>query len=1102
MKNALIHSLPKSVFREIEEPIRAEIFGTTRLESHAEGLAHAQTVTDNPRRGRDLSPRIRENRKVLEAAYHSILHAIKKKRAITPAAEWLIDNFHIVRAQLKDIRDHLPPEYYRELPKIAEGPLAGYPRVYGIAWAFVAHTDSRFDPDLLKIFLSAYQKVQPLTIGELWAVPITLRLVLIENLRRIAAQIVGAQRARLEADQIADSLLGLGDAEHRTVEEVIRSLQKQPIIRSFAVQLLQRLRFQEAHAGSLLQYLDQKLAADGQVIETCVTAEHNRQSMANITARNIITSSRLMSAFDWPEFFEQTSLVDQILREGSDFASMDFATRDRYRHRIEELARHSPLSEIEVAQTVVADPGYHLIGDGRFEFEKSIRFKAGVHTKFLRWYTKNGVFLYLGSIFILSILISLSVVSLATNEALAALPRVTIFPLIFLLASEVAIACVNRWTIALLGPKHLPRLNLKKGISEKYRTFIVVPTMLTDEAKIREQLEQIEIHFLSNQDDNVYLALLTDFADSTHEHSDGDDRLIEVVSHELKLLNDRHPVKTGQHQRFSIYHRRRVFNSHEGRWMGWERKRGKLHEFNRLLLGAKDTTYWPFFGRQLCIPSDVRYVITLDADTKLPRGSVGQLVGTMAHPLNQPRFDEATGRVVSGYGILQPRITPTLPTRQDNTILRRLSASRSGIDPYASAVSDVYQDLFEEGSYTGKGIYDLAAFERTMQNRIPENAILSHDLLEGNFVRCGFLSDVELFEDFPSHIGVATLRSHRWIRGDWQLLPWIFGSRGRSISIIGRWKMLDNLRRSLVAPTGFFLFFISGILPGVSPYPLFALLVMSLLSPSLITLWSDLWTQRRHTSILQHLFLAYEEFRTGLAHAFLSLVLLPHSAWTSLDAIVRVLYRIYISRKKLLEWTTAAQAKGSASLDLRSFVRSMRGALFLTAVGLVSVCLFNSTFYYFMFPLLVLWLTSPALARHFSLPSKVRILRPVKSADIILFHSTARRIWRFFTTFVTTEDNFLPPDNYQEDPKPEVAHRSSPTNFGLYLLSILAARDFGWIGISEAVERMEATLNSLLQLPRHEGHFFNWYDTKDLGRSNLDIFLLSITAISLVTFSP
>lgn len=1079
MRNVLSRSLPKSVFLELEEPIRAEIFGTTRLESHAESLAHTQTVTDNPRHGRNLLPRIRENRKVLEAAYHSILNAVEKKRAITPAAEWLIDNFHIVRSQLKDIRDHLPPEYYRELPKIAEGTIAGYPRVYGIAWAFIAHTDSRFDPDLLKIFLSAYQKVQPLTIGELWAVPITLRLMLIENLRRIAAQIVGAQRARFEADQIADSLLGLGDAKQYTVEEVIRSLQKQPNIRSFAVQLLQRLRFQEAHVGSLLQYLGQKLAADGQVFETCVTAEHNHQSMANSTARNIITSSRLMSAFDWQEFFEQTSLVDQILREGTDFASMDFATRDRYRHRIEELARHSPLSEIEIAQKVVADSGYHLLGDGRFEFEKSIRFKAGVHTRFLRWYTKNGVILYLGSIFILSILISLPVVSLATNEVLTGLPRVTIFPLIFLLASEVAIACVNRWTIALLGPKHLPRLNLEKGISEKYRTFIVVPTMLTDEVKIREQLEQIEIYFLSNQDDNIYLALLTDFADSTHEHSDGDDRLIEVVFHELKLLNDRHPVKTGQHPRFSIYHRRRVFNSHEGCWMGWERKRGKLHEFNRLLLGAKDTTYWPFFGRQLCIPGDIRYVITLDADTKLPRGSVAQLVGTMAHQLNQPRFDETTGRVVSGYGILQPRITPTLPTRQDNTIFRRLSASRPGIDPYASAVSDVYQDLFEEGSYTGKGIYDLAAFERTMQNRIPENAILSHDLLEGNFVRCGFLSDVELFEDFPSHIGVATLRSHRWIRGDWQLLPWIFGSRGRSISIIGRWKMFDNLRRSLVAPAGLFLFFISGILPGVSPYPLFALLVMSLLSPALITLWSDLCPRRRHTSLVQHLFLASEKFRTDLAHAFLSLVLLPHNAWTSLDAIVRVLYRIYISRKKLLEWTTAAQVKGSANLDVRSFIRSMRGALFLTSVGLISMYLFNSTFYSFLFPLFVLWLTSPALARHFSLPSRVQIKRPVKTADIILLHSTARRIWRFFSTFVTTEDNFLPPDNYQEDPKPEVAHRSSPTNFGLYLLSILAARDFGWIGISEAVERMEATLRSLLQLPRHEGHFFNWYDTKD-----------------------
>ena len=374
---------------------------------------------------------------------------------------------------------------------------------------------------------------------------------------------------------------------------------------------------------------------------------------------------------------------------------------------------------------------------------------------------------------------------------------------------------------------------------------------------------------------------------------------MEVAFYELKLLNERYPVKPSEHPRFAIYHRRRVFNPQEERWMGWERKRGKLHEFNRLLLGATDTTYQNNGGHGLSVPKGIRYIVTLDADTKLPRGAVAQLVGTMAHPLNHAKFNATEERVVSGYGILQPRSTPSLPTRHENTLYRKLSTVRSGIDPYASAVSDVYQDLFAEGSFTGKGIYDLVAFEKALKSRIPENSVLSHDLLEGNFARCGFLSDVEFFEDFPTHTGVASLRNHRWIRGDWQLLPWIFGRRGRVISAIGRWKMFDNLRRSLVAPAGITLFFVSMIFHGSRPIPLLVLLFASLFVSSLISLCSDLCSKRRTVSTAQHLAYSFQEFKTGIAQVLVSFVLLPHTAWTSIDAIVRVLYRMLISRKIL-----------------------------------------------------------------------------------------------------------------------------------------------------------------------------------------------------------
>lgn len=1077
-------SRSKSTFTEFEEPIRSEIFSNVRLENHAESLANAQTVMADPRKGRSLDTRVQENAWVLEEAYQELLESVEEKRAITPAAEWLIDNFHLVRAQLKDIRDHLPPEYYRELPKIAQGPLAGLPRVYGIAWAFVAHTDSRFDPDLLKVFLAAYQRVQPLTIGELWALPITLRLVLVENLRRLAARIIGSQRARIEANRLADSVLGVGEVPPQTVESAIASLAGRSISQPFAVQVLQRLRFQETRVGALLSYIDQLLAAEHKEIESLVTTEHNSQATANVTVRNIITSSRLMSAYDWSEFFEDSSYVDSVLREGSDFGLMDFATRDRYRHALETLARRSRLSEIEIAKRVVAlaklnsvDPGYYLIDEGRLEFERHIDYHPTLRRRLMRWYVGHGTLVYLGSILVLTMAATLLMLDQTILEATPLAVTFAIAIVGLLLSSEIAIAIVNRLTVAVLGPKHLPRLSFATKIPEDRRTFIVVPTLITHAHKVREQLEQLEVHYLANQDPQIYLALLTDFSDSRTEQNEDDAFLLATAADEIRFLNERHPVEPGQHQRFSIFHRRRVYNPCEERWMGWERKRGKLHEFNKLLLGATDTTYSAFAGESVRVPSGVRYVITLDADTKLPRGSAIQLIGTMSHSLNCPRFDERLNRVVSGYGILQPRVTPSLPSTQDTTIFQRLSTGRSGIDPYASAVSDVYQDLFSEGSFTGKGIYDVAAFERSLSGRIPENRVLSHDLLEGNFARCGFLSDVEFFEDFPSHITVAAMRSHRWTRGDWQLLPWIFGAKGRAISLIGHWKMFDNLRRSLVAPAGVVAFFLTFMIAKIFPWPLLGLLTISFAMPTLITLWVDLWPSRRNIPVLQHLSFTFDELLSGVERFVLAGILLPYTAVTSVDAILRATFRLFISGKKLLEWTPAAQSKTATSLSLRQFISSFRASVVVAVLGSVATFFFNRAYFPFTLPTMILWCFAPALAQYFSRPPRPRILRPLRAEDIQLLQSTARRTWRFFATFVTPEENFLPPDNFQEDPHPVIAHRSSPTNFGLYLLSALAAMDFGWIGKIETVERLEATLKSLAKLPRHRGHFYNWYET-------------------------
>ncbi len=1086
-------------FQVFQKPVRSEIFSAARLESQAEALAQYHIVSKHPRKGQHLGQRITANQRLLEKAYQHLLLAVDERRAITPAAEWLIDNFHIVRTQLKDIRDLLPPEYYQELPKLAAGPHKNYPRVYAIAWFFVAHTDSHFDAESLKRFLLAYQKVQPLTIGELWAIPITLRVVLIENLRRLAARIVGSQQARQQADQIADEVLGLGSEPSRPLLEVVKGLEKISFTIWFSVQFLQRLRFQDQKVEPLLKWIDQRLEKESLTPDTAVSIEHARQTAANASVRNIITSARLISAFNWQDFFEEVSLVDLVLRKNTIYPTLDFATRDRYRHSLEALALHSPYSQIEIANKLLllsekkdgnqkkqhdqraSELGYYLISKGRKILEKEIQFRLPWIENLSRGYLESSTELYIGGIVFLSFLI-LSLPTLATRQlGLSQIEMYVFFILGLVVASEIGAAIVNRITVALLGPKHLPRIDLEKGIPINLKTFVVVPTFLNNLDAISSQLEQLEIHYLANPEGYVHFALLTDWVDAQTEQLPSDQPLLQLAAERLKTLNEKYPPAPDGHSRFHIFHRKRQYNPQEEKWIAWERKRGKLHEFNRLLLGAQNTSYIPLPGSQIEVPEDVRYVITLDADTKMPKGSVAQLVGTMAHPLNEAHYDISKGRVTEGYGILQPRITPTLPTSREGTLFQSLSSGPSGVDPYASAVSDVYQDLFDEGSYTGKGIYNLRIFEKALEKRIPENSLLSHDLFEGSYARCGFLSDVEFFEDFPCHSLVSALRTHRWTRGDWQLLPWIIGRGGNTISIVGRWKMADNLRRSLFQPAAFFLLIFALTTPLRSAWVWGLFTLIALATPTLITFVADLYSKKRSVHVLEHLQFTFTDLFQGIQHTALSLVLLPYHAWLSCDAIIRVLYRLIISKKYLLEWTTAAQTKAAANLNIKGFFYEMRGALILTCLGILAVSILNPSGVFLGSLIFLAWLLSPFYAYVISCPLEEKTLRPMSDSDQKVLRLAGRRIWLFFSRFVKAEDHFLPPDNFQEEPNPVLAHRSSPTNFGLYLLSVFSARSFGWISLHDTIHHLSETLDSLQELPKYNGHFYNWYETTSLS---------------------
>ena len=1075
-----------------EHPIRFELFSTERLEQHAVSLAQAQKISRH-KKGHPLIPRMRENFRVLLDAYQSVAEVVREKRAVTPAAEWLLDNFHVIEEQVSDIQVDLPERYYRELPKLSEGALAGFPRVYGIAWALMAHTDSRFATDLLTVFVRAYQSVEPLSLGELWAIPITLRLLLVENLRRLAVRIMRSQAGRTLADAFVDQIEQAADHTDNPDPPLPAAvLPPVPLRQAYAVQILQRLH--DPHPGTAypLNFLNEWLNGEGVSLDEIVRREHADQIADNLTVRNIITSMRAISAFDWPRFVEDVSLVDQCLRTHDGYAGMDFLTRDRYRHAIEELAKRSPHAEVEIARRVIdkvrrvgencmdtdireRDPGHYLINAGRRGFEDEVGFQPSIKQRLLRLYVAHSRLAYMGSLGLMTLLLLSIPLGAGATAGLGGFPLLLLALFGVFPASDIAVGLVNRLIVAGLPPRHLPRLELKDGVPKTLSTFVVVPTLFANETGIRAQIAQMEIRYLSNPGGQVYFALLSDWTDADVETMPDDHRLLSVAAAAVAVLNAKHGEP-----RFFIFHRKRLWNPGEGKWMGWERKRGKLHEFNRLLRGATDTSFLPIDGKPATAPPGVCYVITLDADTKLPMGVVAQLVGVAAHPLNRPVFDPYTQSVVDGYGILQPRVTPTLPLRQERSLFHQIFAGASGTDAYASSTSELYQDLFALGTYTGKGLYHVDTFEAALAGRVPDNTQLSHDLFESVYVRCALVSDIEFFEEFPSHTEVAASQQHRWARGDWQLLPWICGPQGKGMPMIGRWKMLDNLRRSLSAPAAFSVLVASWAIPHAPQAVLMGFVLTALAFPVILAVIGGLTSPHRGISLRTHLRAMGEDVLWAVGNSLVALTLLAQHAWLMTDAIAHTLVRVFITRRQLLKWVTALQAKTASSHALRNLAGPLgRSSTVVIGAGAL-VLLFNPAGIKLAAPFLLLWWLAPVIARALSLPPTVDLAESLLPQDSVRLRLIGRRVWRFFTTFVTAAEHWLPPDNFQEDPESVIAHRSSPTNFGLYLLSVVAARDFGWLGLLDTVGRLEATLATLAALPRLHGHFYNWYDTSDL----------------------
>ncbi|MEI8027486.1 MAG: glucoamylase family protein [Pseudomonadota bacterium] len=1088
-------------------PLSSELFNLEQLKRHSKSLATRHELVSGP--GDDqLIARLGENEYVLAKAYESLCSAVHDKQTISPAGEWLLDNFHLIEEQIRTARRHLPRHYCRMLPHLAgQNGQTGIPRVYDIALEIIKHVDGRVDNENMKLFVDSYQEQSPLKLGELWAIPIMLRLALIENLRRVAVRVVSALRDRQQAKVWSQLLVKASDQDPKSLILVVANLARSNphLSNAFVAEFVRGLHGHSRTLDIPLTWLTFQLEGSGRTIAQTIQLESHQQATNQVSVSASIGSLRHLDSTNWQNFVESASAVESVLRmdPAKVYASMAFSSRDQYRHSVERLSKKYKMQEWDVAQKAVSlsenynarsssekkrhHIGYFLIGSGLPDLEAALKGKKSS----LRVRMEVPFLIFISSIFsITAVIVSLTLYyTIGLDVAWEIL--LPILVLIFIVGSQIGVKVTNGLVTTLRSPKRLPRMDYSKGIPQEFKTLVAVPSMLITLKNIEALISSLEVRYLANRDANLYFCLLTDFIDASSPSMGGDFELLQSAKNGIYSLNDKYRRSSGRNEDiFYLFHRPRVWNSKEKLWMGYERKRGKLEALNSALRGFPNfhNSSEPLF---CSIVGDIRYlqaikyVITLDSDTQLPSGTAHTLIGIMSHPLNAAVLSHSKDRVMEGYGILQPRVAVCLPGAYRSWFVR-LYGGDAGTDPYTRAVSDVYQDLFEEGSFIGKGIYDVDVFRAVLERKLPENLILSHDLLEGAYCRCGLVSDVILYEEHPSHFGEDVKRRRRWIRGDWQiafwLLPWVPGFDGKwrknSLSALSRWKIFDNLRRSLV-PVATLILLVSGwyLWPGQGYVTRIA--IAAILLPSALILVKSIFNKHSEISYSRHFQLNLTRSIQKLTTSLLGLTFLPFDLVTNTQAIGRFFVRKFVTHTRLLEWQSSSDPRHQENSDIIHFFKFMGsapsiailvGAVLSQKEGAIASAL----------PFLLIWFLSPIIAFILSRIHQ-QVDSSLKSDQLQYLHQMARKNWRFFETFVGPEDHWLPPDNFQELPNPVLAHRTSPTNIGLSLLANLAAYDFSYISVTMLLERTSHTFQTLHKLERFRGHFYNWYDTRSLA---------------------
>lgn len=988
-------------------------------------------------------------------------------------SEWILDNFYMVELIYKETKANILKEGKINLNIVETGPYKDYPLVYVLTLELINYSTGNITEENIIGFINGFQKWGILSLEEVSSISTCLVLGLLEYIRIICIKLSEIDETWRKVETL--------DLEEENIQSIIENIHEANFTE--IERIVRKIRQEKEDFYPILEKIDNKLGYVNTSIKEVLEKEYMLQSKYKISLGYGIRSLRNIASFDWENIFETLSLVEEVYKNDplNIYANMDLDSKNYYRYETKILAERFNVKEIFVAKKVLefareewskdckdkkGHIGYYLIDSGRerlFDFFKVKENNPGIYLgKYSYYYFP---------ILLFAILISLGI-SIYGYGAANTLLSLLIFLVIFIPVLTISINLFNYFYSKKYKPSILPKMDFKEGIPEDCATFVVIPTLLPNEERVEELMKNLEVYYLSNRDENIYFGIIGDFKDGEEKSTKEDGKIISKGLEWTKKLNEKY-----NGNRFYYFHRERTYSKTQEKWMGWERKRGALVEFNDLLSG-EETSFNIISGDLSKLKGKIKYIITLDADTILPIDEGKKLIGTISHPLNRAVIDDKKNIVVEGYGIIQPRIIMDMES-SNKSLFTRIFAGSGGIDPYSTAVSDIYQDLFGEGIFTGKGIYDLQVFQNVLKENIPENTVLSHDLLEGSYIRVGLATDIKLVDGYPEKYSSYIMRQHRWTRGDWQLIKWLYGSYSKNINSLSKWKILDNMRRSLLPMFLLLTIFLSIIFFPGNVYIGLGLVVINILFPIINMVLEGILYKRfkiQRMKLNGNLILGY---KTYIYQGILSFIFLPHEAIMLIDAITRTMYRVFISKKNLLEWTTAFDMEKRLKNDMASYFTRMKENIILSILLVVLTYVFRPENLTISTVIAILWIIGPILAYIISKEEKQVI--EIKEGDLLLLRDIARETWEYYRDFTDEKNNYLPPDNFQEYPYNGIANRTSPTNIGFYLISVLSSRDLDFITTEEMVDLIGLTINTIEKMEKWEGHLYNWYDTETLA---------------------